>query len=338
MKKIKNSHKKSFIKKIFIKVCRFLGYEIIDQSNYDVPTMGKALDASLSVPGKKSINIPLGETEITSKIKSIKILFRSCTSELIMDQSKQRLFNKKKSEYTFRSLNSILKSLEFAQKKFKNVDFEIIVTDSNSPNNDVDKLKSILKNFNIKNRLQIINLSDFKNEIRGEYSEAKMSNMANFYNSLLIAKKENSDLFYFVEDDYIHSLETITEMLFFYEKFSSIFNTKPVLLPSDYPYLYTKNNKTKIYLGENRHWRLVDESLVTFLMDKDLILQNFNNLKTMGIKWEDPWEKPLHEIYNKHPCLSPIPSLAYHCANINSVFGLSPNIKWKSVWDENEIN
>ena len=111
MKKIKNSHKKSFIKKIFIKVCRFLGYEIIDQSNYDVPTMGKALDASLSVPGKKSINIPLGETEITSRIKSIKILFRSCTSELIMDQSKQRLFNKKKSEYTFRSLNSILKSL-----------------------------------------------------------------------------------------------------------------------------------------------------------------------------------------------------------------------------------
>ncbi len=338
MKKITNSYSKSFLKKIFIKICRFLGFEIIDQANYKVLTVGKVLDESLSIPGTKAINIPLGELKITNKIKSIKIIFRSCTSELIMDQNKQRLFNEKKSEYTFRSLNSILKSLEFAKKKFSDVDFEIIVTDSNSPENDIDKLKSILGKFNIKNKLQIINLNNFKKEIKGKYSEAKMSNMANFYNSLLLAKKGESDLYYFVEDDYIHSLETITEMMFFYEKFTTIFNTQPILLPSDYPYLYTKANKTKIYLGENKHWRLVDESLVTFLISKELVLQNFNNLKKMGIAWEDPWEKPLHEIYSKNPCLSPIPSLAFHCANINSVFGLSPNIKWKNIWEENKVN
>ena len=55
----------------------------------------------------------------------------------------------------------------------------------------------------------------------------------------------------------------------------------------------------------------------------------------MGIEWTDPWEKPLHEIYKKNPCLSPIPSLSYHCANINSVFGVSPNINLKKLWDEN---
>ena len=37
----------------------------------------------------------------------------------------------------------------------------------------------------------------------------------------------------------------------------------------------------------------------------------------------------------KNPCLSPIPSLAIHCANINSVFGLSPYVDWKKLW-ENE--
>ena len=109
-------------------------------------------------------------------------------------------------------------------------------------------------------------------------------------------------------------------------------------MPADYPYLYTKNDITKIFLGDQKHWRLVEESLVTFLTSKKMIKEHFKNLMQMANKWEDPWEKPLHEIYNKHPCLSPIPSLAYHCANINSVFGLSPNIKWKSVWDENEIN
>ena len=39
-----------------------------------------------------------------------------------------------------------------------------------------------------------------------------------------------------------------------------------------------------------------------------------------------PFEKKLHDIYEKELCLSPIPSLAVHFTNINSIFGLSPNI------------
>ena len=49
----------------------------------------------------------------------------------------------------------------------------------------------------------------------------------------------------------------------------------------------------------------------------------------MGIEWIDPWEKPLHEIYEKESMFITIPSLAIHCANINSVFGLSPIVDWK---------
>ena len=50
-----------------------------------------------------------------------------------------------------------------------------------------------------------------------------------------------------------------------------------------------------------------------------------------------PFETPLHDIYKNEVCLSPIPSLAMHCANINSIFGLSPNIDWKKIWDANEL-
>jgi hypothetical protein len=35
MKNIKNSNKPSFFKKIFIKISRKLGYEIIDQNNFE---------------------------------------------------------------------------------------------------------------------------------------------------------------------------------------------------------------------------------------------------------------------------------------------------------------
>ena len=52
---------------------------------------------------------------------------------------------------------------------------------------------------------------------------------------------------------------------------------------------------------------------------------------------DDPAELALHDIYNKEPCFSPIPSLSIHCANINSIYGISPNTDWKKLWEENEI-
>ena len=336
MKKIENKKKFNLFKKIFIKFCRIIGFEIIDQSNFSSPTLGKNLNETLSEQGKKSITIPLGQLNINKKVKSLKIIVRTCTSELIMDQNKRRIFDCEKNEYTFRSLRSLIKSTNQAIDKFKNINFELIVTDTNSTNEDLEKIREIMSDFKANSKLSSINLNNFKNKIKEGYSKAKFSNMANFYNSLMIAKNEDADLIYFVEDDYLHSLDSINEMILSYEKFNSIFSKEVILLPSDYPYLYSKDENTKIYLGEKYHWRLVRESLVTFMISKDLIDKYFSKLEIMGKEWVDPWEKPLHDIYQIHPCFSPIPSLAIHCANINSIFGVSPFIDIKNLWDLNE--
>ena len=337
MKKIENSRKANFLKKIFIKLCRLFGFEIIDQSNFNSPTLDKYLNETLSVQGKKSITIPLGQINIKNKIKRLKIILRTCTSELIMDQNKRRIFDKEKNEYTFRTLKSLIKSINKASLIFKNIKFDLIVTDTNSPKEDIDKIQEMLNKSNIENKFKSIDLDSFKDKIKSGYSKAKFSNMANFYTSLTIANEESADIIYFVEDDYLHSEDAITEMIFAYEKFSTIFSKDLVLLPSDYPYLYTKDEATKIYLGEKYHWRLVSESLVTFMTSKSVIDENYNNLEKMGIEWTDPWEKPLHNVYNSNPCLSPIPSLAVHCANINSVFGTSPFIDLKELWEKNKV-
>ena len=336
MKKIENSQKSNFLKKLFIKLCRLIGFEIINQSTFSSPTLNKDLSETLSVQGKKSITIPLGEVKIKNKVNSLKVILRTCTSELIMDQNKRRIFDEEKNEYTFRTLRSLIKSINSASKKFKNITFNLIVTDTNSPEEDKNEIKEILKDSLIDNKFISVNLKDFEDKITAGYSEAKFSNMANFYNSLLIAKNEDADLIYFVEDDYIHSVNTITEMIFAYEKFNTIFSKDLILLPSDYPYLYTKDESTKIFVGEKHHWRLVVESLVTFMTSKKLIEKYFNELEKMGIEWIDPWEKPLHKIYETNPCLSPIPSLAVHCANVNSIFGISPLVNIKKLWEDNE--
>ena len=76
MKEIENTRSKSIFKKIFIKLCRLFGYEIIDQNTFSVPTQNKSLNESLSKQGIKSINLPLGEVQITRKVKSLDILIR----------------------------------------------------------------------------------------------------------------------------------------------------------------------------------------------------------------------------------------------------------------------
>ena len=94
MKKIENIKNPNFVKKLFIKLCRIIGFEIIDQSNFSSPTLGKELNDTLSIQGKKSITIPLGQINIKKKVQSLKIIVRTCTSELIMDQNKRRILKK----------------------------------------------------------------------------------------------------------------------------------------------------------------------------------------------------------------------------------------------------
>jgi|TARA_B110000503_G_C7076432_1_gene383125 hypothetical protein len=338
MKEQNTNIKKSFIRKLLIKIIRKLGFEAIDQQNYTLLGTGKNLGEQHSIPGLKSLVIPFGELKINKAITDIKIIFRSCTATNIMDQNKERLFESEKKEYTFRSLNSILKSIQRAKKIFLKTNFSLVVTDAGSGEDDLRFIKKILDKYSdISSTIIVIDPEDFKNKIKGEYSNAKFSNMANFYTSLNIAKNDSEDLIYFVEDDYVHKEIAIEEMLLTYEKFRTIFEDELILLPADYPYLYTKNESTNILYGEKRHWRQVNESLVTFMTSKKIILEYWNELTGMASHWSDPWEKPLHDIYENKKCFSPIPSLSMHCANIKSVFGLPPNYEWKENWDENKI-
>ena len=206
MKIKKKANKKSWFKKIFIKICRLLDYEIIDQSNFYLPVTDQYINEDLSKIGKKSLTIPMGKVEITRPVKSLTIILRTCASVNMLTQSKKRLFDQQKSEYTLRSLNSIIKSINHAKKLFNSINLELIVVDHNSDKKVIDKIKSILSNQFFKSRFIPLIVDDFKKDINpiNEKKEQvifnQMSNMANIHQSLLLAKK-SEDLIYFVEYD-----------------------------------------------------------------------------------------------------------------------------------------
>ena len=341
MKKIENVKKTNFIKKLFIKLCRIVGFEIIDQSSLYLPTSERFVNQNISILGKNNITIPLGETKIVRPIKSLDIIIKTCTTVNLVTQNKKRIFEKNKSEYTFRTINSIINSLKFNKEELKKIKIKIFIIDYNSKKDDLVKINSKLIEANYEFKIINLKLDNF-NQIKtinknNSIIESNMkATMSSIHQSFDIAKSECDDLIYFVEDDYIHKKESIFEMLSSYEKISSEINRELFICPVDYPYLYKKLENSKIFIGNKYHWRSVNESLLTFLTSKSLINKYWDDLMVMSENEHSPFETPLHKIFEKELCISPIPSLAMHCTNVNSIFGLSPNINWSKIWDENE--
>ena len=311
-----------------------MGYEIIDQNNFYSPTLNKELNEDLSSINEKSIVLPLGEVKITRSIKSILIIFRTNTEIEIWDQNKKRLFEKPKIEYSLRSLNSLIRSINYCYSKYPNIKINLLVVDDNSKKENLNKLEKL-----IDNRAEITNLNreDYKNKIRPQTNEETIGNLASLYQSFELGKEQGEDLIYFVEDDYLHFEPMLEEMIASYERIASQLNKDIFMCPSDYPYLYMDNKKTNILIGNKRHWRTVDKTLCTFLTSKKLLDKYWDNFKKTCETRHDPFEKHLNEIYNQEICISPLKSLSLHLTNVNSSYGLSPFIDYKKLWDENKV-
>ena len=349
MKISQNINKKSFLQKLLIKLCRKVGYEIIDQNNLFVPSLNKFANQNLSNLQKDSISIPLGKVKITRKIKELSIIVRTYTSteveksKIMLDQNKFRIFEKQKIEYTLRTINSLIISCKKALKNIKNFKINLVITDDNSSEENLSLIKKLINSSSLNYKiisLQKDKLNEMikkKDEYGKDISEGMISNMRNILKSVLLTKDEVNDLVYFVEDDYIHDENAISEMLFAFERLTSQLGKDVFLCPADYPYLYNKVEDTKIFLGNKRHWRTVKETLITFMTSKEMILKYWEDFIAMSTTRHHPMEKKLHEIYEKEYCLSPIPSLAMHATNINSAYGIPPNYDWIKNWEDNKI-
>ena len=322
------------MKKFFIKICKFLGFEIIDQNEFVSPTLNKELNEDLSIINKKSIVLPLGEVKITRKVNSILIIIRVNTEIEVWDQNKRRLFEQPKIEYSIRSIKSLINSINLCQKKYSDLKIKLIILDDSSNDENLGKIKEIIKDVN--GEIISLDAKKFETKIKKQKTQETFSNLASLLKCFEIGKEIGEDLIYFVEDDYLHFETMLGEMIATYERVSSQVGKDIFMCPADYPYLYMNNEKTNILIGDKRHWRTISKTLCTFLTSKkllDLYWQNF--LKNCEDR-HDPFEKYINEIYKNEFCISPLTSLSVHLTNVNSSYGLSPFINYKDLWDQNK--
>ena len=322
------------MKKLFIKLAKILGFEIIDQNQFYSPTLNRELNEDLSTLNEKSIVLPLGNVKILRSVKSILIIIRMNTEVEIWDQSKKRLFEQPKIDYSYRSINSLIKSISFCQNKYPNIKIKTIIIDDNSKDENLNRIKKLVDNKNIE--IVSLNHENYKPLIKDQKSNETFSNLASLMNSFEIAKDKGEDLIFFVEDDYLHFEPMLEEMVASYERIASQLKKDIFMCPSDYPYLYMNNEKTNILIGNKRHWRTINTTLCTFMTSKNLLHKYWENFEKTCFDRNDPFEKYINEIYEKEICISPIKSLSLHLTNINSSYGLAPFIDYKKLWEENK--
>ena len=266
---------------------------------------------------KESIILSNGYLKLDRKIKSLDIFYRYAPNNLMWnstDRWKRIVPNINKRDLILTSLNSLKKSIiKFSTRNQIKIKINFISDSSDKKFNE-----NILKLFD-------------DNLIKINFIETKIEGNRGSYLECCDQAENSEDLIFFIEDDYIFEENCIEEMIITYSRLSTIFNNDVFLCPSDYPFYYDSSYKTSLYIGNKFKWRIVEETLLTFMMSRNLYNRHKKNIRLVGEKENDPFEKPLHEIYKNSPCFSPVNSLSYHISRDHP----ATTEDWIKLWNDN---
>ena len=266
---------------------------------------------------KESIILSNGFLKLERKVQSLDIFYRYAPNNLMWNSTtrwKRIIPDITKRDLILTSLNSLKKSIIKFSSNNKIMITINLISDSSEKNFD-DCILKLLDHPLIK----INFISSKVKGNRGSYLEC-------------CDQAENSeDLIFFIEDDYVFEEDCLEEMIVTYSRLSTIFKKDVFLCPSDYPFYYDSSYKTSLYIGRKYKWRTVEETLLTFMMSKKLFNEYKKKIRLVGEKENDPFEKPLHEVYKYNPCLSPVNSLSYHISRDHP----ATTEDWIDLWNNN---
>ena len=266
---------------------------------------------------KESIILSNGFLKLERKIEKLDIFFRYAPNNLMWNSTtrwKRIIPDISKKDLILTSLNSLKKSIiKFSSKNKIKITINLIFDNSEKDFNDY-----------------IFKLFDGE-KIKINFIESKIEGNRGSYLECCDQAENSEDLIFFIEDDYIFEENCIEEMIITYSRLSTIFNNDVFLCPSDYPFFYDSSYKTSLYIGNKYKWRTVEETLLTFMMSKKLYDRYKKKIRLVGEKENDPFEKPLHEIYKINPCLSPVNSLSYHISRDHP----ATTEDWVKLWNDN---
>lgn len=156
-------------------------------------------------------------------------------------------------------------------------------------------------------------------------------------------RKSSSKYVYSVEDDYLHTPDSLLAMYLDIQHFEKQTQYQHVALhPFDDPFTYYHTDKmsnSKIVLGKNRHWRTNTFSTNTLFTKPDVFINHWapfeklaneygngttNEHTTINLLWNNGIDR-LGPVF----LFTPLPSLALHLSYNNE----PPFIDWRQWWE-----
>ena len=241
----------------------------------------------------------------------LNIIYRTCDSINVTSSSNQKRDFGTKQQIIKACFTSVIEALHNFNGHYK----LFIVADHIS-----NELESFFESFT---------------EVSKIYKTLTSGNGASFSKCLDVALT-CFDSILFLEDDYFVDKDIFNEMLFFKNKITNnpkFLHKHICLYPLDENWYDSKPEKTTILTGFNRHWKSINHTCCTFLIDDFILKDQITNLRkykyygTPHINNNHIEDHTINLMYKKFPCFSPLPALAEHLQFFNC---LSPFSKFKN--------
>lgn len=233
------------------------------------------------------------------------IYFKSCTSNFNYWNNSRPIVSSK-SELTLVCLYSVLRSMR------RELDTLTIVDNSSFPG-DIQKMKKIIGYFDIRYKIESTHLDS---------NDTKTYTMADTHRKTYdLITNSNDDIYYFIEDDYLHKSFAISAIENFILKYpdyivysienSDLYDT-PYIVPPREKSVFSSN----ILITEHCHWRSVKTSTLTLAMKKSIFTKHSNEFFYSCESMDNVLHHKHNIIYDTTPCYSPMPSLTGHISEM----------------------
>lgn len=255
---------------------------------------------------------------------SLEIVLRTCDRANVHIDWRERYCKLPKKDLVIGCIKSIVNAINHTV----GVDIKLTVLDDHSSPETVEELTKIVSACNGK----VIQLK----ETGYNYSA---------HQQWLMCKNTECDLFYSVEDDYLHAPTAIQEMVDSFQFFQDRLKHDRILLyPFDEPSEYNPPARSDFIVhGSARHWRTGVFTTNVMMAKPQLLKEYWDRFETLALKYNGDYLNPRTEHFEESNTIwpiwdggpytrfNPIPSLALHMQFDPQK---DPFIDWSSWWTQ----
>lgn len=248
--------------------------------------------------------------------RNLTIILRTCNR--VFAQHGNRYVKKSKSEIINVCVSSLVNSINNVQGH----NVKLFVLDDHSDDQCIQNIKNILSHCKFPSTL-------IQSDVTGN-----AESMGKVYD---LVEQHAIDLWYHVEDDYLHTEDAIQDMLDSVDQFEANTGQMVAINPHDDIWRYIHQiYESVLLLGPYRHYRTVRHTTYTCLASKQLYDKYRNHfrdivkLTAQRADWVE--DKSINLVWNKPDVMlfSPIPGLGFH---IMEESGKDPYFDFDALWN-----